>query len=62
MRTNTVAFLSLLSLAALAACSTAAQDDASSTESAQTDDEFARGALRVVGAKLQNEPRSEASC
>lgn len=61
MRTKTVAFLALLSLAALAACS-ASQDDAESSESAQTDEDQARGALRILGSKLQNEERAEATC
>ena len=61
MRTQTVALLSVLSLAVLAACSTA-QDDSQSAESAQTDEDVARGALRVLGAKIQNEDRTDATC
>ena len=64
MRTPTAAFLSVLglaSVAALAACSTVT-DDAESAESAQTDEDMARGALRTLGAKLQNEDRAEATC
>ena len=61
MRTQTVALLSVLSLAVLAACSTA-QDDSESAESAQTDEDAARGALRVLGAKIQNEDRTDATC
>jgi hypothetical protein len=61
MRTQTVALLSVLSLAVLAACSTA-QDDSESAESAQTDEDQARGALRVLGAKIQNEDRTDATC
>ena len=61
MRTQTVALLSVLSLAVLAACSTA-KDDSESAESAQTDEDAARGALRVLGAKIQNEDRTDATC
>jgi hypothetical protein len=61
MRTKTVAFLSVVSFAVLAACSTS-QDDAQSSESAQTDEDQARAALRLLGSKLQNEERSEATC
>ena len=34
----------------------------SRAESAQTDEDAARGALRVLGAKLQNEDRTDATC
>jgi len=61
MRTRTFALVSALSLAALAACS-AAGDDVESSESAQTDDDMARAALRTLGAKLPNEERAETTC
>ncbi|MBX3193135.1 MAG: hypothetical protein KF819_39490, partial [Labilithrix sp.] len=62
MRTKHVAFIAVLSLATLAAACSSSVDDAESSESAQTDEDMARGALRTLGAKLQNEERSEANC
>jgi len=61
MRTKTLALLTALSLATLAACS-AAEDDSESSESAQTEEDVAKAALRVLGAKLPNEERNEATC
>jgi hypothetical protein len=62
MRNQTVAILSLLGVAVLAACSSSQGDGGDTAASAQTDDDLARSALRNVGAKLQNEDRSDASC
>ena len=62
MRTKTFCFLSaLLSVAAVTACSVVG-DDAESSEAAQTEEELARSALRVLGAKLPGEERNESTC
>ena len=62
MRTQTVAFLSVVSLAVLAAACGVSQDDVESSEAAATEEDEARGALRILGSKLQNEERGQATC
>jgi hypothetical protein len=62
MRTKTFSLLSALSIAVLAACSVGHDDDTDSAESNQTDDDLARSALRVLGAKLPGEERPAATC
>jgi hypothetical protein len=62
MRTKTVAFISAVSLAVLAAACSASEDDVGSSEAAATEEDEARGALRILGSKLQNEERGEATC
>ena len=61
MRTKTLCFLAALTVSALAACSSV-KDDAETADSNQTDEDLARGALRVLGAKLPGETRGESTC